>query len=70
MTATIVETCAITGGAGTHAGVHVAAALDPVGGLPGVQEFPASPAGYALYRFKTNCTASDLGFHKLSYAGW
>jgi transposase len=51
MTVTIVETpthaCAITGGVDTHADVHVAAALDPIGGLLGVQEFPASPAGYA-----------------------
>src|SRR6516165_3203003 len=51
MTVTIVETraqaCAITGGVDTHADVHVAAALDPVGGLLGVREFPASPAGYA-----------------------
>jgi hypothetical protein len=44
---TIVETRAVTGGAGTHADVHVAAALDPVGGLLGVQEFPVTPAGYA-----------------------
>ena len=48
---TIVETCAetraITGGVDTHAGVHVAAALDSVGGLLGVEEFPVSPAGYA-----------------------
>jgi transposase len=28
--------------------VHVAAALDPVGGLLGVEEFPATAAGYAL----------------------
>jgi hypothetical protein len=27
--------------------MHVAAALEPVGGLLGVQEFPATPAGYA-----------------------
>jgi transposase len=51
MTVTIVETRvqarAITGGVDTHADVHVAAALDPVGGLLGVQEFPATPAGYA-----------------------
>jgi transposase len=47
MTVTIVETRAITGGVDTHAEVHVAAALDPVGGLLGVQEFPATPAGYA-----------------------
>src|SRR5215470_12140091 len=44
---TIVETRAVTGGVDTHADVHVAAALDPVGGLLGVQEFPATPAGYA-----------------------
>jgi transposase len=51
MTVTIVETRAktpaITGGVDTHADVHVAAALDPIGGLPGVAEFPASLAGYA-----------------------
>jgi transposase len=44
---TMVETRVITGGVDTHADVHVAAALDPVGGLLGVKEFPAAPAGYA-----------------------
>jgi transposase len=45
---TIVEdTRAITGGVDTHAELHVAAALDPIGGLLGVQEFPATAAGYA-----------------------
>jgi hypothetical protein len=44
---TIVETRAITGGVDTHADMHVAAVLDPVGGLLGVREFPATPAGYA-----------------------
>ncbi len=38
---------AITGGVDTHADTHVAAALDPIGGLLGVQEFPATTAGYA-----------------------
>ena len=47
MTVTIVETRAITGGVDTHADTHMAAALDPVGGLLGVQEFPATAAGYA-----------------------
>ena len=47
MTVTIVETRAVTGGVDTHADTHMAAALDPVGGLLGVQEFPATPAGYA-----------------------
>src|SRR5438105_7137789 len=46
MTLTIVTTRAITGGVDTHADVHVAAALDPVGGLLGVSEFPATAAGY------------------------
>jgi transposase len=31
----------------THADVHVAAALDRIGGLLGVREFPATAAGYA-----------------------
>ena len=45
---TIVEDArVITGGADTHAGLHVAAALDRIGGLLGVQEFPATAAGYA-----------------------
>ena len=44
---TIVKTPAITGGVDTHADMHVAAALDPIGGLLGVQEFPATAAGYA-----------------------
>src|SRR6266496_1040163 len=47
MALTIVETRAITGGVDTHADTHVAAALDPIGGLLGVQEFPATTAGYA-----------------------
>ena len=54
MTVTIVEEArpvtyrtAITGGVDTHADTHVAAALDPVGGLLGVEEFPATAAGYS-----------------------
>jgi transposase len=43
----IAGTRAITGGVDTHADMHVAAALDPIGGLPGVREFPVSAAGYA-----------------------
>ena len=30
-----------------HADCHMAAALDRIGGLLGVQEFPATPDGYA-----------------------
>ena len=48
MTVTIVEEARpVTGGVDTHAGTHVAAALDPAGGLLGVGEFPATAAGYA-----------------------
>jgi transposase len=73
MTVTIVEetrpvTCraAITGGVDTHADTHVAAALDPVGGLLGVAEFPATAAGYArllgwLGGFGTVCLAGIEG---------
>jgi transposase len=45
---TIVEDArVITGGVDTHADTHVAAALDRLGGLLGVREFPATAAGYA-----------------------
>src|SRR5260370_14972056 len=47
MALTMVETRAITGGVDTHPDMHVAAALDPVGRLPGVAEFPVTAAGYA-----------------------
>jgi hypothetical protein len=38
----IVMAPAVTGGVDTHADAHVAAALDGIGGLLGVSEFPAS----------------------------
>ena len=45
---TIVEDArVITGGVDARTGLHVAAALDRIGGLRGVQEFPATAAGYA-----------------------
>jgi transposase len=43
---TILDKRAITGGVDTHADVHVAAALDRIGGLLGVEEFPTTAAGY------------------------
>ena len=44
---TIVEAArGVTGGVDTHLDVHVAAALDPVGGLLGTAPFPTTPAGY------------------------
>jgi transposase len=47
MTMTIVEPARIvTGGVDTHLDVHVAAALDSVGGLLGTAPFPTTPAGY------------------------
>ena len=44
---TIVEAArGITGGVDTHRDVHVAAALDPLGGLLGSESFPTDSAGY------------------------
>ncbi len=44
---TIVEAVrGITGGVDTHRDVHVAAALDPLGGLLGTESFSTDPAGY------------------------
>jgi transposase len=47
MALTIVEKRAVTGGVDTHADVHVAAALDGIGGLLGTESFATTPAGYA-----------------------
>src|SRR5271165_6881116 len=45
---TIVEAArTVTGGIDTHGEVHVAAALDEVGGLLGTASFPADPEGYS-----------------------
>jgi transposase len=41
-----VPTRGITGGVDTHLDVHVAAALDPIGGLLGTASFPTTPVGY------------------------
>jgi len=62
----MVSTRAITGGVDTHADTHVAAALDPIGGLLGVSEFPATPAGYGqligwLRSFGTVCLVGIEG---------
>jgi transposase len=47
MTMAIVEAArGITGGVDTHRDVHVAAALDPLGGLLGSESFPTDGAGY------------------------
>jgi transposase len=47
MAMTIVEAARpVTGGVDTHLDVHVVAALDPIGGLLGVESFSATPAGY------------------------
>ena len=44
---TIVEAVrGVTGGVDTHRDVHVAAALDPLGGLLGSESFETTPAGY------------------------
>ena len=56
----------MTGGVDTHADTHVVAALDGIGGLLGVQEFAATPAGYArllgwLEGFGTVCLVGMEG---------
>jgi transposase len=66
MTVTIVKTRAVTGGVDTHADTHMAAALDPIGGLLGVQEFPATAVGYTrlldwLSGFGTVCLVGIEG---------
>ena len=38
----------VTGGVDTHLDLNVAAALDPIGGLLGVSEFPTTTTGHAL----------------------
>jgi transposase len=44
--ATIEAVRTVTGGVDTHGDIHVAAAVDPVGGVLGVESFEATPAGY------------------------
>jgi transposase len=46
MALTIVGSCQVTGGVDTHLDVHVAAAVDGIGGVLGVEQFPANGAGY------------------------
>jgi len=43
---TVDATRPVTGGVDTHLDVNVAAALDAIGGLLGVAEFPTTPAGH------------------------
>ena len=43
---TMLDTRRVTGGVDTHLDVHVAAALDPLGGLIGTKSFEVNPAGY------------------------
>src|SRR5664280_2045051 len=61
---TIVEAArTVTGGIDTHGDVHVAAALDQVGGLLGTESFEASPDGYsALLSWLSNFgTVTKIG---------
>ena len=74
MAVTIVETRAVTGGVDTHADTHVAAALDPIGGLLGVKEFPVTAVGYAgllgwLGGFGTVCLVGIEGTGSYGAAG-
>jgi transposase len=46
MTMVIVDTRAVCGGVDTHLDFHVAAVLDHIGGLLGVETFETSEVGY------------------------
>src|SRR3990172_7095814 len=43
---TMVDTCAVCGGVDTHLDFHVAACLDHIGGLLGIESFETTEAGY------------------------
>jgi len=58
MAMTIVEAdVVVTGGVDTHLDTHVAAALNDIGGVLGVQSFPATSAAY---RALTSCERPPL----------
>ena len=64
MAVTIVDTSRpVTGGVDTHLDVNVAAALDGIGGLLGVEQFPTNPAGNKalLVWLKTFGTVVGIG---------
>jgi transposase len=64
MTMTIVEAArGVTGGVDTHLDVHVAAALDPLGGLLGTERFETDSAGYKalLAWFETFGNVTKIG---------
>ena len=54
---------AITGGIDIHLDVHVAAALDAIGGVLGVESFPADGPGYRPSRF-SRASAAVQGPHR------
>jgi transposase len=74
MTMTIVEAArGITGGVDTHLDVHVAAALDPLGGLLGTERFEADSAGYKalLGWLETFGNVTKIGIEGTgSYESW
>src|SRR5437660_1373985 len=45
---TMLETRALTGGVDTHSEIHVAAVIDHLGGVVGVESFPVDRSGYAV----------------------
>ena len=57
---TMVATRAVTGGLDTHSQVHVAAVIDHLGGVLGVESFPVDRAGYAALT-DWMCGFGDIG---------
>src|SRR5438270_9471856 len=70
-TETEVPTRLITGGVDTHLDVHVAAALDQIGGLLGTASFATTPAGYRqlLGWLQSFGTISQVGIEGTSSYG-
>ena len=64
MAMTMVSAGLITGGVDTHLDVHVAAALDHIGGLLGVADFDTTQAGYEAL------LAWLLSFGPIERVGW
>ena len=62
---TIVETtCSVTAGVDTHADVHVAAVVDHVGGVLGIEAFDTTAAGAG--GSSTGCAAMV----RSTWSGW
>jgi hypothetical protein len=58
----------IAGGVGTHLDVHVAAALDHIGGLLGLESFAVTGAGYRHSGTRARCLTRTTPVSRSSHA--